>query len=83
MGLSKENIELFLEPLKFKRRKLAVKSDWKSKNSGNVQNLVFLSQLEAFSRRNPGFFSDIPKGSKLALGRTGFSERTAQIIQNR
>ena len=56
MGLSKQNIELFLEPLKFKRKKLAGESDWKNKNSGNVQNLVFLSQLEAFSRRNPGFF---------------------------
>ena len=41
MGLSKQNIELFLEPLKIKRRKIAVESDWDSKNSQNQQTLGF------------------------------------------
>ena len=37
MGLSKQNNEFFLEPLKFKRRNFAVKSDWDSKKSQNLQ----------------------------------------------
>ena len=66
MGLSKQNNEFFLEPLKIKRRKVAVQSDWKNKNSGNFQNLYFLLQLETFFKRKSCFFSDIPKGSKFA-----------------
>ena len=44
MGLSKQNIELFLEPLKIKRRKIAVESDSDSKNSQNQQTLGFLKK---------------------------------------
>ena len=66
MGISKQNIEFLLEPLKFKRRKVALESDWDSKKSQNLQTLGFLKKiLHGFSKKKSWFFSDTPNVSNL------------------
>ena len=48
---------IFLEPLKFKRRKLAVESAWDSKNSQKMQTLDFLKKiLDGFCKKSHDFF---------------------------
>ena len=52
---------LFLKPLKFQRRKVAVKNDWGSKFSQNVQKFGCLKKHMCFPKKNFNFF-EIAKG---------------------
>ena len=57
MGLSKQNNEFFLEPLKFKRRNFAVKSDWDSKNLKTCKlRVISKKYFMDFSRKIMIFF---------------------------
>ena len=59
MGLSKQNIELFLDSLIFKRRKNAVGSDWDSKNSTNVQKFGCFWKQMGFPKENSTFLKSL------------------------
>ena len=57
MGLSKQNLQFFLEPLNFKRRKFAVESAWDSKKSQKMQTLASLKKiLDGFFKKSHDFF---------------------------
>ena len=65
-GFFEINLWIFLEPLKFKRRIFAIESHWVTKNSWNVQSLVFSWEIGAFFSTKSCFYSKIPKSRKFA-----------------
>ena len=46
---------IFLKPLKFQRRKVALKNDWESKVSQNVQKLGCSKKHMGFPKKNSTF----------------------------
>ena len=61
VGFFEKNYWVFLEPQKFQRRKVAVKNDWESKISQNVQNFGCLKKHMGFPKKDFNFF-EIAKG---------------------
>ena len=61
VGFFEKKFWIFLKPLKFQRRKVAVKNDWESKISQNVQKIGCLKKLMSFPKKIINFF-EIAKG---------------------
>ena len=81
MSLSKQNIELLLEPLNFKRRKNAVGSDWDSKNSQNVQKFGCFWKQMGFPKKKFNFF-EIAKGKLFPVRSDWKGNKTSRNVQN-
>ena len=78
MGFSKE-VSNFFETAK--RRKFAVKCDWKGKTSQNVRNLVSLNKTYVFFGKKMCFFWKIAEGSKFAV-ECDWISKISQRVQN-
>ena len=56
VGFYEKNVWIFLKPLKFQRRKVAVKDDWESEVSQNVQKIGCFKKHMGFPKKKIQLF---------------------------